>query len=230
MKLPSYIQDRAAAYDCLEEFVVDPMTKRACTPGWDITVTVRMSQKGITMKMKAGVILGQQLAIEAERSLETIDESLNPVTGGQMIIREQEAAGVCYLCASHRQASVDCPRLKSDYLRLRQSTWASGIDPLLTCKTFLDYTRSGKNQSWILEILCTKQLELVSGIVTRRRNLQRRETRKLLETIATRNGMASGVDVDVINQAFDTNKVEIKHKSLEAIRILRQADHVLEEI
>jgi hypothetical protein len=56
-----------------------------------------------------------------------------------------------------------------------QSTWTNGIDPLLTCKTFLDYTRSGKNESLIPELLCTKQLELVSGVVTGRRNLQRRK-------------------------------------------------------
>ncbi len=48
------------------------------------------------MKMKVGVILGQQLAVQADRFLETIDESLSTVTGSQMHIREQEAAGVCY--------------------------------------------------------------------------------------------------------------------------------------
>jgi hypothetical protein len=37
-------------------------------------------------------------------------------------------------------------------------------------------------------------------------------------------------DVEVVNQIFGANKVEIKHKSLEAIRLLRQADCVLEEI
>ncbi len=37
-------------------------------------------------------------------------------------------------------------------------------------------------------------------------------------------------DVEAVNQAFGSNKVEIKHKSLEAIRLLRQADCVLEEI
>jgi hypothetical protein len=96
MKMPSYTQDRAVTYGCLEELVVDPMTVRACTPWWDITVTARMPHRGITMKMKMGVIRGQQLAIQADRFLETIDESLNPVTVGQMIIREKEAAGVCY--------------------------------------------------------------------------------------------------------------------------------------
>ncbi len=39
-----------------------------------------------------------------------------------------------------------------------------------------------------------------------------------------------GNDVDAVNQAFGTNEVEIKHKSLEAIKLLRQASCVLEEI
>ncbi len=63
--------------------------------------------------MKAGVILGQQLAVQAGRFLETIDMSSYPVAGGQMHIRQEEAAGVCYLCALHGHTSVDCPRLKS---------------------------------------------------------------------------------------------------------------------
>ncbi len=71
-----------------------------------------MPHTGITMKMKPGVILGEQLAVQADSILETIDESLSAVTGRQMITREQEVAGVCYLCAKHGQISVDCPILK----------------------------------------------------------------------------------------------------------------------
>jgi hypothetical protein len=40
-----------------------------------------MPHRGITMKMKPEVILGQQLAVQADRDLDTIDKSLNPVTG-----------------------------------------------------------------------------------------------------------------------------------------------------
>jgi hypothetical protein len=112
MKMPSYLQSRAKAYGCLEELQIDPRAARAYTPGWDITVIASMPQKGITMKIKPEVILGQHLAIQADKFLEIIDKSLKPVTGGQMIMREQEAAGVCYLCAKHGHISVNCPRLK----------------------------------------------------------------------------------------------------------------------
>ncbi len=64
------------------------------------------------MKMWPEVILGQQLATQADGFLEIIDESLNSVTGSQMIMREQDAAGVCYLCAKRVHISVDCPGLK----------------------------------------------------------------------------------------------------------------------
>jgi hypothetical protein len=80
MKMPTYFKYRAAVYGCIEELKNNPWTVRACTPGWDINVISLMPQKEITMKMKAGVILGQQLAIQADRLLETIDDSLYPVT------------------------------------------------------------------------------------------------------------------------------------------------------
>jgi hypothetical protein len=64
------------------------------------------------MRIKPEVILGQQLAIQADWFLEIIDKSLNPVTSSQMMMREQEAAGVCYLCANCGHISVNCPGLK----------------------------------------------------------------------------------------------------------------------
>jgi hypothetical protein len=113
MKMLSYLESRAKAYGCLEELEIDPKTARACTPGWAITVEAVMPHTDITMKMKLEVILGQQLAVQADRFLKIIDKSLNPVTGSRMIMREQEAAGVCYLCAKRGHISVDCPILKS---------------------------------------------------------------------------------------------------------------------
>jgi hypothetical protein len=50
-------------------------------PAPNIILIARMPQKGINMKMKAGVILGQQLAIQADRLLEILDKFCYPVTG-----------------------------------------------------------------------------------------------------------------------------------------------------
>ncbi len=88
MKIPSYLIDKAADYGRLEEFINDPANARACTPGWNITAKARMPHTGITLKMKPGVIVGQQMAIQADSILETIDESLSTVTGSQMIMSE----------------------------------------------------------------------------------------------------------------------------------------------
>jgi hypothetical protein len=77
----SYFLDRAVDFSCLEELIIDPTNTRACTPGWNITVEARIPHTEITLKMKPGVILGQQLAIQADSILETIDESLSTVTG-----------------------------------------------------------------------------------------------------------------------------------------------------
>ncbi len=114
MKMLSYLIDRAADYSCLEELIIDPMNVRACIRGWNITIKAGMPHTGITTKMKQGVILGQQLVVQADSILETIDESLSTVTGSRMIMREQEVAGVCYLCAKHGHIYVECPILKSE--------------------------------------------------------------------------------------------------------------------
>ncbi len=36
--------------------------------------------------------------------------------------------------------------------------------------------------------------------------------------------------MEAVNQVFGANKVEIKQRSLEALRLLRQADHALDKI
>jgi hypothetical protein len=61
------------------------------------------------MKIKLEVILGQKLAIQADRFLEIIEKSLNPVTGSRMIMREQEAAGVCYFVPSVNTSQPTVP-------------------------------------------------------------------------------------------------------------------------
>ena len=82
MKMPSYLESQAEAYGCPEELEIDPKKARACAPVRSITVEAVMPHTGITMKIKPEVILEQQLAVHADRFLEIIDKSLNPVTSG----------------------------------------------------------------------------------------------------------------------------------------------------
>jgi hypothetical protein len=81
MKMLSYLESRAKAYGRLEELKVVPETARACTPGWSITVEAVMQSTGIAMKMKPEVVIGRQLAVQADMFLGMIDKSLDPVTG-----------------------------------------------------------------------------------------------------------------------------------------------------
>ncbi len=78
----SNLENQAEVYGCLEELKFDPKKARPCTPGWSIPVEAVMPHTGITTKIKPEVILRQQLAIQADRFLEIIDKSLNPVTSG----------------------------------------------------------------------------------------------------------------------------------------------------
>ncbi len=56
-------------------------------------------------------------------------------------------------------------------------------------------------------------------------------TRKLQGISPTETGKAAWRnDVEAVNQVFGANEVEIKQKSLEALRLLRQADYALDEI
>jgi hypothetical protein len=82
MKMPSYLENQAEVYRRLEELEIDSKKARVCTLGWSFTVIASMPAKGITMKIKLEVILGQQLAAQADGFLEIINESLNPVPGG----------------------------------------------------------------------------------------------------------------------------------------------------
>ncbi len=62
------------------------------------------------------------------------DKSLDPVTSGQMIMREQEAAGVCYLCAKREHISVDCPGLKLGGPQIKAECLGSWYQSnLITC-------------------------------------------------------------------------------------------------
>ncbi len=203
----------------------------ACTPGWDITVEARMAQTGITMKMKPEVILWQQLAVQADRFLEILDKFCYPVTGGQMIMREQEAAWVCYLCAKHGHISVNCPRLKSgrpqnDMEFVGSWYWSNvnmwNLPKLYEIRKipFLDPGATVQQQAgsdiWRCDTPKTVQKQQHKKVAKNKRNR--------IWQGSKRN------DVEAVNQVFGVNEVKIKQKTLEALRLLRQADHALDKI
>ncbi len=150
------------------------------------------------------------------------------MTSGWIIIREQEAAGVCYLCAN---CSVDCPRLKSGVPQIKAERMGEWYWSTVKMQNLPRLYKIRKEP--ILDPGAT--VHQAAGASLWRCDTKKKPLRKRNKKVARNHGNMNwqGIrhnEMDVVNQAFGTNKVEIKHKSLEAIRLLRQADHVLEEI
>jgi hypothetical protein len=63
------------------------------------------------------------------------------------------------------------------------------------------------------------------------KNAQKQQHKKIARNKHNRNLQGSRCnDMEAVNQVFGVNKVEIKQKSLEALRLLRQADHAQDKI
>jgi hypothetical protein len=63
------------------------------------------------------------------------------------------------------------------------------------------------------------------------KNVQKQQHKKVATKKCNRNWQGSRHnDVEAFDQVFGPNKVDIKQKTLEALRLLRQADHALDKI
>ncbi len=63
------------------------------------------------------------------------------------------------------------------------------------------------------------------------KDAQKQQYKKVARNKRNRNWQGSRRnDVEAVKQVFRANKVEIKQKTLEALRLLRQDDHALDEI
>ncbi len=63
------------------------------------------------------------------------------------------------------------------------------------------------------------------------KNTQKQQHKKVARNKRNRNWESSKHnDVEANNQLFEANKVDIKQKTLEALRFLRQADHALNKV
>ncbi len=85
----------------------------------------------------------------------------------------------------------------------------------------------------ILELQATRHQQAGTGIWCHDmpRKAQKQHYKKLAKYKSNANWQGSrGNDVEADNQVFSMNEAEIKQKSLEAIRLLRQADQALDKI
>ncbi len=63
------------------------------------------------------------------------------------------------------------------------------------------------------------------------KNTQKQQHKKVARNKRNRSWQGSRHnDMEAVNQVFGVNEVEVKQKSLEALRLLRQADHELDKI
>ncbi len=190
-----------------------------------------MPQKGIAMKMKPKVTLGKQLAVRADRILGIIDESLNPVTGSRMTRREQEAAGVCYLCAKRGHISVDCPWLKLGGPQNKAEHVGSWYRSNVNMQNLPKLYKIRKKP--ILDPEATMHQRAGTGIwhCDMLQYVQKQQHKIVARNKRNRNWQGSRHnDVEAVDQMFEVDEVEIKQKTLEALRLLRQADHALDKI
>ncbi len=151
------------------------------------------------------------------------------MTSGRVIMREQEAAGVCYLCAKHGHILAVCPRLKLSGPQNeaeRVGSWYQSVNMQNLPKLYKIRKKP------ILDPGATMHQRAGTGIWLRDmpKNVQKQKHKKVSRNKRNRNWQGSRHnDVEAVDQVFGANKVEIKQKTLEALRLLRQADHALDK-
>jgi hypothetical protein len=113
------------------------------------------------------------------------------------------------------------------------NAWQIGINPTSTRVTHPNCTRSGRNQSWILVQRCTNGLKFEIGIwhCDTPKYGQKQQHKKVARSKHNSNWQGSRHnDVEAVDQVFGANKAAIKQRTLEALRLLRRADHTLNNI
>ncbi len=157
--------------------------------------------------------------------------SCYPVTGSWMHIREQEASGVCCLCANPEHTFVSSPRLKSGDLQIEAECMGEWYWSTVNKRNLPRLYKIRKEP--ILDPGATRHHQAGTGIwhCDTPRKAQKQHYKKVAKYESNVNWQGSRRnDMEAVNQAFGTNEMEIKQKSLEAIRLLRQADCALGKI
>ncbi len=183
------------------------------------------------MKIKPQVILGKQLAVQADKFLEIIYKSLKPVISGQTIMREKEAAGVCYLCAKRGHISVKRPDLKLGGPQNKAECMGGWYQSNIKMRNLPKLYKIRKKP--ILDPGATIHQWAGTGIWCRNttKNTQKQQHKKVARNKRNRNWQGNRCnDVEAVNQLSRANEVEIKQKMLEALRLFRQADHALGKV
>jgi hypothetical protein len=150
-----------------------------------------------------------------------------------MIMREQAAAGVCYLCAKRGHISVDCPGLKLGRPQNEVECIGSWYRSNLNMQNLPKLYKISNRKKPTLDLGVSMHQQAGTGIWHHDtpRNTQKQQHKKAARNKRNRNWQNSRHnDVEAVDQLFGANKVMIKQKMLEALRLFRQADQALYEV
>jgi hypothetical protein len=150
-----------------------------------------------------------------------------------MITREQEAAGVCYLCVKRGHISVDCPGLKLGGPQNEAEHIGSWYQSNNNMQNLPKLNKIRNRKKPILNPGATMHQRAGTGIWCwdMPQNTQKQQRKRFTRNKRNRNWQISRRnDVEAVDQLFGANKVEIKQKTLEALRLLKQADLALDEV
>jgi hypothetical protein len=148
-----------------------------------------------------------------------------------MIMREQEAAGVCYLCDKCGHISVDCPGLKLGGPRNKAECVGSWYQSNVSMQNLPKLYKIRKTP--ILDPGATLHQWAGTDIWHRDTSKygQKQQQEKVARNKRNRNWQGSRHnDVEAFDQVFGVNKAAINQKTFEALRLLRQADHATNKI
>jgi hypothetical protein len=148
-----------------------------------------------------------------------------------MIMREQAAAGVCYLCAKRGHISVDCHRLKLGGPQNKVECIGSWYRSNVNMQNLPKLYKIRNRKKPILDPGATMHQQAGTGIWHCDMSRGKQQHKKAARNKHNRNWQNSKHNiVEDVDQLFGANKVEIKQKTLEALRLLRQADQALNEV
>jgi hypothetical protein len=147
-----------------------------------------------------------------------------------MDIIEQEAPRVCYFYAMRGHTSVDYPRLKSG-------------EPLIKAEHMGKWYQSTVNMQNLPRLYEIRKKPILDPGATRHqqagigiwhhdmpRKAQKQHYKEVAKNKRNTNWQGSRHNsVEAVNEVFGANEVEINRKSLEALRLLGQADQALEK-
>jgi hypothetical protein len=150
-----------------------------------------------------------------------------------MIMRKPAATGVCYLCAKQGHISVIYPGLKLGGPQNKAERIGSWYRSNVKMQNLPKLYKIRNRTKPILDPGATMHQQAGTGIwhCDMPRNTQKQQPKKAARNKCNRNWQNSRhIDVEAVDQLFGVNKVEIKQKILEALRLLRQVDQALNKV